>query len=281
MPENNYYEIIENTRLTDNVFSLTVKCDEIAGKACAGQFLHIKCGDERLLRRPISICDAQDGSVRCVFEVKGEGTRWLSERCRGEWLDILGPLGSGYILPEGSKGGDGSECPEGYEGNIIVIGGGIGVPPMLFAAKSARGGFKAVKGDISSEKVQITAILGFRDAKRLILEDEFEALCDNVIITTDDGSLGYHGAVTAPLAGLLEAGGVNAVLACGPRAMLSAVAGLCSQHDVPCQVSLEERMGCGVGACMVCSCATVIDGKEHMSRVCKDGPIFNADIIAW
>ena len=252
MPEINNYEVFENTRLTDTVFSLTVKCEEMAGKACVGQFLHVKCGSERLLRRPVSICSVKDGLLRMVFEVKGDGTRWLSERRRGDSLDIIGPLGNGFSFPEGE---------------IAVVGGGIGVPPMLFAAKSAKG--------------QVTAILGFRDSSRIILTDEFEPLCADVIITTDDGSFGYHGAVTAPLTDLIETGDIGAVLACGPRAMLSAVAELCSQNGVPCQVSLEERMGCGVGACMVCSCATIIDGKEHMSRVCKDGPVFDAGMVAW
>ena len=271
MPEKNYYEVFENTCLTNDVFSLTIKCNEIAEKACSGQFIHIKCGDERLLRRPISICDVKDGSVKVVFEAKGEGTRWLSKRCRGDRLDILGPLGNGFEFPNG---------------NIAVIGGGIGVPPMLFAAKSTKGmrivkAAKEAKGHIPPENTNVTAILGFRDAARIILKDEFETMCDNVIITTDNGSFGRHGAVTAPLAELLENGGIDAVLACGPRAMLSAVASMCSQHSVPCQVSLEERMGCGVGACMVCSCATVVDGEEHMSRVCKDGPVFDAGIVAW
>ena len=259
MPGKSYYEVFENSCLTNDVFSLTIECNEIAEKACAGQFIHIKCGNERLLRRPISICDVKDGSVKVVFEVKSEGTRWLSKRCRGDRLDILGPLGNSFEFPDG---------------NIAVIGGGIGVPPMLFAAKSAKEQIKSAKG-------QVEAILGFRNTERIILKNEFEVLCDNVTITTDDGSFGYNGAVTAPLAELLENGDIDAVLACGPRAMLSAVASMCLQHSVPCQVSLEERMGCGVGACMVCSCATVVDGEEHMSRVCKDGPVFDAGIVAW
>ena len=138
---------------------------------------------------------------------------------------------------------------------------------MLFAAMSAKG--------------PVTAILGFRSAGNVLLEKEFEEACEEVILTTDDGSRGEHGTVAAPLEGLLKKGGYEAVAACGPRPMLSSVAAICAQYEVPCQASLEERMGCGVGACAVCACATELDGVEHMSRVCRDGPVFDAKEVVW
>ncbi|MCL2627351.1 MAG: dihydroorotate dehydrogenase electron transfer subunit [Oscillospiraceae bacterium] len=237
-------EITENTQLTGEVYSLVFSCEEIAASSYAGQFVHIKCGKERLLRRPISICSVFADCVRVVYEVKGEGTKWLSEQAAGQKLDILGPLGNGFSLPEGK---------------IIIVGGGIGTPPMLYAAKTAHG--------------SVTAILGFRDKSKIILQEEFEKTCDEVIITTDDGSAGIHGFVTQPLEDLLSKGGDNAVLSCGPQIMQDGIIKLCKKYNVPVQVSLEERMACGVGACLVCACEAF-----DMKRVCVDGPVFEVEM---
>jgi len=252
MPDVYFCEIIDNVLLTDAVYSVTVVSRELARKSVAGQFLHIKCGKARILRRPISICCVRGDNVNFVFEVKGEGTRWLSERRRGQKLDILGPLGNGYTMPTGK---------------LLIVGGGVGTPPMLFAAESAKYG--------------ATAILGFRGADRVILVDEFKSVCDDVYITTDDGSVGIHGAVTKPLDELLKRGDHETVISCGQLLMQKAVAELCEHYGVPCQVSLEERMGCGVGACLVCACAMISDGIEQMRRACVDGPVFDAREVIW
>ncbi|MCL2227086.1 MAG: dihydroorotate dehydrogenase electron transfer subunit [Oscillospiraceae bacterium] len=252
MPDRYLCEVISNETLCDGVFAVAVVCGDLAGEALAGQFVHVKCGDERLLRRPISICCVSGGSLKLVFEVKGKGTSWLSRIKPGETIDILGPLGRGFSLPEGK---------------VALVGGGIGVPPLLFAAELAGG--------------SATSVLGFRSGDRAIMKDAFESACEKVLIATDDGSLGYHGPVTLPLKELLEGEGYGAILACGPRPMLNAVAGLCEQFGVPCQVSLEEKMGCGIGACLVCACATVSGGVKDMSRVCVDGPVFDATEIVW
>jgi dihydroorotate dehydrogenase electron transfer subunit len=252
MPDIYSCEIIEKKVLTDAVFSITVSCDELAKQSTAGQFLHIKCGEARILRRPISICSIKGDGIRFVFEVKGEGTRWLSEQSVGEKLNILGPLGKGFDIPNGK---------------IIVVGGGVGTPPMLLVAESV-------------SKNNVTAILGFRSADRIILTEEFKEACDKVIITTDDGSMGIHGAVTKPLEELLKTDEYIAVMSCGQLLMQKAVADICTKHNVPCQVSLEERMGCGVGACLVCACATIFEDTQ-MSRVCIDGPVFSSSNIVW
>ena len=244
--------VVAAGKLNSAICAMTIANGALAAEARAGQFLHVKCGEAQLLRRPISICRVSGDSLELVFEIKGKGTQWLSKRIPGMRLDVIGPLGNGFVLPEG---------------RIIIVGGGIGTPPLLFAAGSARGG--------------ATAVLGFRSKDRIILEDEFAAVCDGVYITTDDGSFGIAGPVTVPLVKLLEHGKHGAVLACGPRAMLSAVAKLCSLYGIPCQVSLEERMGCGVGACLVCACETVSENGEQMRRVCKDGPVFDAKEIVW
>ena len=252
MPNDYTCEVVDKEKLTDTTYELTIVSGGLAAIARAGQFLHIKCGQSRILRRPISISSLRGDALEFVFDVKGEGTRWLSMREPGDYLEILGPLGKAFTIPDG---------------NIIVVGGGNGSPPMLFASELAKG--------------SVTAILGFRNESRVILKNDFKDVCDEVYITTDDGSFGIKGSVTVPLMELLEKGGYEAVLACGPRAMLSAVSVLCKLYAVPCQVSLEERMGCGVGACLVCACATVTDGVGQMSRVCLDGPVFDASEVVW
>ena len=123
--------------------------------------------------------------------------------------------------------------------------------------------------------------MGFRDYSRIILKDEFEEYCAKTILCTDDGSVGVHGMVTTPLAEELKTGEYSLVCACGPEPMLKAVIKTCEEQGVACQVSLEQRMGCGVGACVVCSCMTVRNGQEFYSRVCKDGPVFNAEEVKF
>ena len=150
--------------------------------------------------------------------------------------------------------------------NIVLAGGGLGAAPLLFAARASGAQ---------------TAVLGFRNKDSVVLADEFRSFCKQVYITTDDGSYGEYGTVAQPLERLLRTKTVGAVLACGPRPMLKAVAGLTAACGVPCQVSLEERMACGIGACLVCACRTQTDGKEEMKRVCRDGPVFNAEEVVW
>ena len=252
MPEICLCEVIKNEKIAEGIFVISITGEPLALKAKPGQFLHFKCGGERLLRRPFGICNVRGNALDFIFEVKGGGTGWLSGVKPGQKLDVLGPLGNGFSFPDG---------------RIIVVGGGLGSPPMLFAARSAKGG--------------VTAILGFRELGRVILVKEFSSVCEKVYLTTDDGSAGQLGQVTEPLKELLSTGGFNAVLACGQLVMQRAVAELCESYGIPCQVSLEERMGCGIGACLVCACATASEGVEQMSRVCLDGPVFDARQVVW
>jgi len=253
MPNVYNCKIIENTPIADEIYSLTFVCPEIATQSGAGQFVHVKCGAERLLRRPISITSVNQETVRIVYEAKGEGTKWLAERAAREELNILGPLGNGFKIPEG---------------NIITVGGGIGTPPMLYVAQSK---FRTAQSLLCATRCEhrVTAILGFRNKSKIILQKEFEEECEKVIITTDDGSAGIKGFVTQPLEELLKTGMYSAVLSCGPQVMQDSIMKLCAQYNVPCQVSLEERMACGVGACLVCACEAF-----EMKRVCVDGPVF-------
>lgn len=253
MPIQRNCRIAEAVKLNDFAYSFTLEAgDMIPG---TGQFLQIKCGHSLLLRRPISICDWQEDEpenlLRIVFEVRGEGTAWLSCRKAGDVLDVLGPLGHGFGTDR--------------TGRYLLAGGGIGVPPLLGCAKNAWG--------------NCTAVLGFRDAAHAMLLDDFQQACRDVVVTTDDGSLGRHGFVDAAVHEILEKEkDFTAILACGPRPMLKSVARVAAQHGVSCKVSMEERMGCGVGACLVCAC-DMADGTRK--RVCKDGPVFDAGEVDW
>ncbi|MCL2086481.1 MAG: dihydroorotate dehydrogenase electron transfer subunit [Oscillospiraceae bacterium] len=248
------YHVIEKKAISAGVYSFTVLCGDIAALAVPGQFVHIKV-EGFTLRRPISICDIDkdEGTIRIVFEVRGCGTAKLAETRVGDSIDLLGPLGNGFELPSQT---------ENSSLNAILIGGGMGVAPLYGMAKLHAN--KAV------------ALMGFRGYDKIILADDFKQTGAQVIICTQDGSVGTKGLVTEPLNKLLESDDVGVVYACGPVPMLKAVAEICTRANVLCRVSLEERMACGVGACAGCACKSVGETGEQMVRVCKEGPVFNA-----
>ena len=238
------------SRPMGDYYELTVSSPALAREAKPGQFLHVLCG-EKTLRRPISIHAVEGDCLTMVYEVKGAGTRYLSERKVGDILDILGPLGNGF--------------PE-IDGKILVVGGGIGVPPMYETA--ARNG----KAD---------AVLAFRGRDKAILVDRFEAVCDEVKIMSDDGTIGEKGFAATGAAEMLEKNQYAAVFACGPKIMLKTVYDAAKAKGVPCWVSMEERMGCGIGACLVCAVRVRKNGEEVMGHVCKDGPVFAGEDVVW
>ncbi|MCL1904193.1 MAG: dihydroorotate dehydrogenase electron transfer subunit [Oscillospiraceae bacterium] len=242
------YPVIEKTAISAGIYSYEILCPEIAELSKPGQFVHIKI-DGFTLRRPISICDIdyKNGSLRIVFEIRGQGTAKLTSLNVGDNIDMIAPLGKGFTLPDNLHPNN----------RVLLVGGGIGVPPLLAIAKTM--------------KESATAILGFRSYDKIILAGDFKSADAHVIPCTDDGSVGFHGAVTIPLAQELSKGDVTKVYACGPEAMLKAVIDECENAGVSSEVSLEERMGCGVGACVVCACET----ERGMARVCKDGPVFD------
>lgn len=245
-------KLIYKQRLSDKIYDYTVFCPEMAEKAKAGQFLHILCGGEVYLRRPISICDVQDGRcIRFIFEVRGDGTRALSLKNEGDMLDILGPLGNGFTV---KNDGDGA---------VLLVGGGIGTFPLLNLAKQMPG--------------RATVLLGFRSESNVLLTDELGAVSRNVFVATEDGSCGYHGLVTDILSNIIGSNKVDMIYTCGPVPMMKAVTELAVGNGIPVQVSLEERMGCGIGACVTCTC-TVGGSKK---RVCKDGPVFDGAEVEW
>jgi len=247
-------KLIQKNEIAPNIFDFTVDCP-IAPNAQPGQFLHIKCGGTTYLRRPISICDAYENKLRFIFEVRGGGTRELANVKAGETIDILGPLGRGFDL----------ELAQG-DGDIILVGGGIGTFPLLLLAKSL-----AAKGR------KPLAILGYRTKELVTLTDEFKAVCGEVKIATDDGSFGVHGFVTDVLAEMIKTAKIAGIYTCGPTPMMKAVATIANDNNIPAQVSMEERMACGIGACVTCTCSV---GGSNV-RVCKDGPVFNASEVNW
>lgn len=245
---------------TDEIFKMTVESEYIAKNAIAGQFVNVKCreGTQALLRRPISICsvDRNNGSYDILFQKKGSGTGLLALKRPGDCLDVLGPLGNGFDLDIKYK-------------RIAVIGGGIGIFPLLFILNE-------------SKSVVKRAYLGFRTKKLVVLEDEFKRSSSTLEITTDDGSYGEHGFVTDLLKQDILSEKFDMIYACGPTPMLKKVIGTASENGINCQVSLEQRMGCGFGACLICACKTHSEnGGWQYSHVCKDGPVFDSRTVMF
>ncbi len=253
--------VLSQEMLSDGVYDMTILTSEIAKNAKAGQFVNVYLPDKsRILPRPISICgfDRDEGTLRIVYRVTGEGkgTDLLSTLKAGDEIDVLGPLGNGYDLSDikGKK--------------ILILGGGIGIPPMLGLAKAVC--------EVTDERCEIA--LGYRNSD-MFLENEFRAY-GNVHISTDDGSSGVHGtAIDAANAAGVEP---DIVMACGPTPMLRGVKDYALSKGAAGFISLEERMACGVGACLACVCKTTgVDEHSHVhnARVCKEGPVFNINDV--
>ncbi len=249
------YTLTRCERIAETTYSFVIACTEIAALVRAGQFAHLRVPGFSL-RRPISICEVlpQEGAIRMVFDIRGEGTRVLATLKAGDEIDVMAPLGNGFTLLERNK-------------KAVVIGGGIGVPPLLEVAKHYGNNARAV--------------LGFRSGGAVILQQDFAACGCGVYLCTDDGSMGRKGFVTELLKEQLYAEKPDILYACGPRPMLRAVAALAKEQGVRCQLSLEERMACGVGACLGCACKTKKDGVESYSHVCKNGPVFEAEEVVF
>ncbi len=238
------FKILSHTPLTDAVWELRLEGDSSAVTR-PGQFVEVALPG-RFLRRPISVCDWDSAGMTLVYKTVGEGTRQLSQMAAGETLDILTGLGNGYDCSlTGSK--------------PLLVGGGVGVPPMYGLCKT-----------LLAEGKDVTVILGFNTKSEIFYAERFSALGARVLVTTADGSAGIRGFVTDALAGL----DYSHVCACGPLPMLRALDRAASGAG---QFSLEERMGCGFGACMGCAIQT----KEGAKRVCKDGPVFRREVLIW
>lgn len=243
-------------------YLLYLKCPEIALAARPGQFVHLRIAEalDPLLRRPFSVMLAEPGSgqIRLLVRVAGRGTEVVASHADGTRYDLLGPLGNGWTLPED-------------DGDLMLVAGGVGVAPLIFLADHLR---------MSDSQAHVHSLFGAATEDLLVCWTEFSSRCDQFTAATEDGSAGEEGLVTELLAAELGKQPPSRVYACGPAAMLAAVARMCTATGVPCEVSVEQWMGCGVGACLGCVVPAAGEGDSYL-RVCADGPVFDGNEIAW
>ena len=247
-------KVLSQQCIATDIYSMWLAAPDIAKDAIPGQFITLYTKDaDKLLPRPISLCeiDKENGRLHIVYRIAGSGTKEFATYEAGDVVEIMGPLGNGFTQ-SGKK--------------VMVIGGGIGIPPMLGLAES-----------LQKTGSDVLAVLGYRN--ELFLQEEFSK-CSTIFNATEDGSAGTKGTVIDAM----NANGLDAdlILACGPKPMLRAIKEFAANKQIPCFISLEERMACGIGACLACVCQTKnVDGHSnvHNARVCKDGPVFAAEEV--
>lgn len=274
-------EILLNKEIASSHFKMVLNLGKLNTQIKPGQFLHIKAGSDYdpLLRRPISIhrIGSNPNIIELLYKIEGKGTQLMSRRSKGTYLDIVGPLGNGFRVPKGQS-------------NFILMAGGMGIAPLIALADNLA----------RFRKRTITVILGAKTKEMIICKKELHDIGANVIVVTEDGSEGEKGLATVVLQSVIEqfdlrknpaalppknaksltiaeySPGVG-LYVCGPSGMLKAVAAITKYYAIQAQGSFEERMGCGVGACLGCAIKT----KNGYKRVCKDGPVFDLEEIAW
>jgi dihydroorotate dehydrogenase electron transfer subunit len=240
-------EVVEQVDIASLVKKLVLYAPAIAAQAVPGQFIHVRVADcyQPILRRPLSIAnvDREAGTVSTIYRIVGQGTAQLATIKKAELIDCMGPLGNGFQLL--------GEHP-------LLVGGGMGLAPLIFLAAK-----------LCPRPIEV--LMGGRTEREMFWTTIFDQLCRNIHITTDDGTLGSRGVTLDTLPALLDTGKFDMIYTCGPQPMLEGVAKMAHSRDIPCQVSLEEYMACGVGACLSCTCAAT-DGTRR--KVCTDGPVF-------
>ena len=263
-------KILTKEEVASNIFLIKLSVPSITQEALPGQFIHIKCSTDNypLLRRPLSIhrIDKEKGEIYILFQVVGEGTKLLSQRVIGDDLDIIGPIGNGFnIYPESRK--------------IMIVGGGIGVAPLL-----------ALCEETIRKGKEVRVLIGALKKELVIGEENFRKLGAKVDVSTDDGSYKYKGLVIDLLERSIREGWLaDQIFACGPKLMLRKTVEISLDAHIDCQVSLEERMACGIGACLGCVCKIKAKEKNNnqnqikyiYKRVCVDGPIFEGSEVVW
>lgn len=247
-------KLLQKEKLKMDVLKFTCLAPEIAEIALPGQFIEVKVSStyEPFLKRPISIynVDKENRIIEFIFQIRGRGTEFLSKAEIGDMLEVLAPLGDGTF--------DIKDCK-----NIAIIGGGIGIFPLYELAKNCK-----------DSKVNI--YLGFRNKDFVMLEDEFKGVSNNLVISTDDGTYGKEGFAINYLKEDFEKQNFDGIFACGPLPMLKSIKEFAESKNVYCQISLEEIMGCGIGACLGCAVKYKTETEETYKRVCKEGPVFNS-----
>ena len=246
-------QVIGNVDIGTLVKELVLYAPNIAKQAVPGQFLHVRVSSATyhpLLRRPLSISsvDAEAGTVSTIYRIVGQGTACLATLNKNDSVDTMGPLGNGFTLQ--------GERP-------LLIGGGMGLAPLIFLA-----------GALCPRSIEV--LMGGRTKEEMFWAPIFKAMCQSLHITTDDGTLGSRGVTLDVLPELLQTGKFDMIYTCGPHVMMQGVAKIAKEYNIPCQVSLEEYMACGVGGCLSCTCATK-DGQRK--KVCIDGPVFWAEEV--
>lgn len=247
--ENHITEVIENVKVSDGVWHITVKAPKLAAAAVPGQFVQVLVeGAGLLLRRPLGIAGAnvEQGTVEMFYRILGKGTGKLTEYRIGDRLSLLGPLGHGF---------------DTSAGRVLLVGGGMGLAPVKFLAEYL-------------DRCEV--LLGGRNAAELFWTKFYEPITAAMYITTDDGSVGTKGFTVALLPGLLATGRFDRVAVCGPEIMMRRTFEICREQGVPCEVSLERRMACGLGACLSCNIDSTDGRRLH---VCQDGPVFRGEEV--
>ena len=265
-------EVLSHKKQGEHYHSLTIVAPDIGEKVKPGQFVNIKCGTDRshILRRPFSVYRVHKrggwaSTLEVVFDIRGPGTEFLSQRRAHTSIDLIGPLGRGFTLPK-------------RRAHCLLIGGGIGAVPLFFLADELR-----------NEGHRVDVILGARSAGLLLNQIEARRLASVCRITTDDGSAGEERRVTDVLPEMITKCETEVVYACGPHPMLAAVSAVCVEHKIPVQVAVEELMGCGWGVCMTCVMPLKRPRKKDDSdenevvyaRSCTEGPVFNGGSVVW
>ncbi len=247
--------VLSNDRVAEGVGLIVLEAPRIARSVCPGQFVHLRIstGTDFVLRRPFSVHSADAERIGILYQVLGTGTRALAEKRRGATMDAVGPLGQGWRVPDGTA-------------HAVLVAGGLGAAPLGMLA-----------GQLAARGIAVTALQGAPTAERLVGAGVFDATARRVLTATDDGSAGERGFVTKLVEGVLAEDTPDVVYVCGPEPMARIVAAQAAAAGVPCQVSLERLMACGIGACLSC----VVTTTAGQRRACVDGPVFDAAEIVW
>lgn len=270
LPEVIRLPVLDHREVAEGHWELVLPLEGGLADVVPGQFVNVLCRDiaayDPLLRRPFSVYWANGDRFGVMYRVVGRGTRLLSRLRAGDTVDLVGPLGRGFDwLPFKDRQG----------GRLVLVGGGVGVPPIYFLSER-----------LKADGLSHTALVGFAGAKQIVAVDRWRSGGVEPGIATVDGSVGHPGFVTDLLQAALEqrdfGAPVMGVFACGPAAMLAAVSEICKRHEVPCQVALEEWMGCGLGVCLSCVCKVQGEtGEPEWARVCREGPVFDGAKVVW
>jgi dihydroorotate dehydrogenase electron transfer subunit len=248
-------QVVATEHVAEDVIRLRLFADKVAQQAKPGQFVHVRIGTDReyILRRPFSVHAVSGQTLDLLFDVKGRATRSLSRARVHDVLDVIGPLGRGFSIPANAK-------------QALLVAGGMGIAPLAMLAE-----------ELWRRKIRVYVALGARTKARVIELVELKRLAREVVVTTDDGTMGERARVTDVVGGLIGRAKPDIVYGCGPEVMLAKLAKVVQPYELRCEVSLERLMACGVGACLSCAVRTT----EGIERACAEGPVFDASRVVW